>query len=92
VLSALEDAHEEVAPSEPVFVEGPSFSIVELCEGAPFGILTRPHLWAALRLRLRVSWGRKAAKLEEPPRAYDGDDDDDEGESVPARDDPPGWR
>ncbi len=95
VLSALEDAQEEVAPSEPVFVEGPSFSIVELCEGAPFGILDEDlYLWADGPYAYcdYVFHGvSKAAKLEEPPVGpYDGDDDDDEGESVPARDEPTG--
>lgn len=72
VLSALEGSTDEVHPSEPIFQEGPAFSIVELCDGAPMGILDDdlfiwsdgPYEYADYVFR-GVS---KAAKLPEPPR------------------------
>lgn len=71
VLSALEGSADEVHPSEPIYQEGPAFSIVELCEGAPMGILDDdffvwsdgPYEYADYVFR-GVS---KAAKLPEPP-------------------------
>jgi hypothetical protein len=70
-LAALEDAKEETSPSEPIYQEGPAISIVELCDGAPFGILSEdfflwsegPRAYADYVFR-GVS---KSAKLEEPP-------------------------
>jgi hypothetical protein len=80
VLAALEDAGEEVAASEPVYVEGPSLSIVELCDGAPHGILPDdPYLWAD-GPRAYVDYVfrgvSKAAKLPEPPSGPDDESDD----------------
>lgn len=83
VLSALEDAKEEVQPSEPVYVEGPCLSIVELCDGAPFGIIgddltvwaDGPYAYVDYVFR-GVS---KQAKLEEPPigpNDFDAADDE----------------
>lgn len=83
-LTALEDSGEEVHPSEPLCMELPAITVVELCDGAPFGVLTEdlyvwsepPHAYADYVIR-GVS---KAAKLEEPPVGpYEGDDDEDEG-------------
>ena len=70
-LTALEDSGEEVHPSEPLCMELPAITVVELCDGAPMGILTEdlyvwselPHAYADYVFR-GVS---KAAKLEEPP-------------------------
>lgn len=82
VLAALEDAKEEVHASERVYVEGPCLSIVELCDGAPFGILSEDMLiwgdgpYAYLDYVFRgVS---KQAKLEEPPvgpHEFDAEED-----------------
>jgi len=85
VLAALEGSSEELQPSEPIFQEGPSFTIVEICDGAPLGILADdfvlwsegPYEYADYVFR-GVS---KAAKLEDPPvglRDEDDDEDDDE--------------
>jgi hypothetical protein len=83
VLAALEGSSDEVHPSEPIFQEGPSFSLAEICDGAPMGILPDdfvlwsegPYEYADYVFR-GVS---KAAKLEEPPVGLrDLDDDDDE--------------
>ncbi|MFO0552631.1 MAG: hypothetical protein U0271_29845 [Polyangiaceae bacterium] len=73
VLTALEDDTEgdEYHPSEPIYQEAPSISIVELCEGAPLGILEEdffvwsdgPYAYANYVFK-GVS---KAAKLAEPP-------------------------
>ncbi|NUP08797.1 MAG: hypothetical protein HOW73_22340 [Polyangiaceae bacterium] len=71
VLAALEGSTEEAHPSEPIYQEGPAFTIVELCEGAPLGILEDdmtiwsdgPYEYADYVFR-GVS---KAAKLPEPP-------------------------
>ncbi len=70
-LAALEGETDEYKPSEPVYQEGPAISIVELCDGAPFGILAEdfslwsegPYAYADYVFR-GVS---KAAKLEDPP-------------------------
>jgi hypothetical protein len=83
VLTALEGSSDEMHPSEPIFQEGPSFSLVEICDGAPMGILPDdfllwsegPYEYADYVFR-GVS---KAAKLEEPPVGLrDLDDDEDE--------------
>lgn len=90
VLAALEDAREEVSASEPVYVEGPTVSIVELCDGAPYGILDEDlYLWADgpyAYLDYVFRGVSKAAKLEEPPVGpRDGDDEeDDEDDDAPA--------
>jgi hypothetical protein len=79
-LAALEAEPVEVAPSEPVYVEGPSLGIVELVDGAPHGILpSDPIVWADGPLpyvRYVFAGVSRAAKLAEPPT---GPDDDDEG-------------
>lgn len=71
-LAALE-AHggEIAAPSDPIYVEGPTIGIAELCEGAPRGVLQRDfEVWAdgafgyVDYLFRGVS---KAAKLLDPP-------------------------
>ena len=70
-LAALEGEPDEYKPSEPIYQEGPAISAVELCDGAPFGILAEdfslwsegPYAYADYVFR-GVS---KAAKLEEPP-------------------------
>ncbi len=70
-LAALENETDDYQPSEPVYQEGPAITIVELCDGAPFGILAEdlslwsegPYAYADYVFR-GVS---KAAKLEEPP-------------------------
>lgn len=85
VLAALDGSDDEVNPSAPIFQEGPAFSAVELCDGAPLGILAEdfvlwsegPYAYADYVFR-GVS---KAAKLEEPPvglRDLDGDEGDPE--------------
>jgi hypothetical protein len=83
VLAALEGSSEEVKPSDPIYQEGPSFSLAEICDGAPMGILPDdfvlwsegPYEYADYVFR-GVS---KAAKLEEPPVGLrDLDDDEDE--------------
>jgi hypothetical protein len=83
VLAALEGSSDEVHPSEPIFQEGPSFSLAEICDGAPMGILPDdfvlwsegPYEYADYVFR-GVS---KAAKLEDPPVGLrDLDDDEDE--------------
>lgn len=71
VLDALEGSTDEFHPSEPIYQEGPAFTIVELCDGAPMGILEEdfyiwsdgPYEYADYVFR-GVS---KAAKLPEPP-------------------------
>lgn len=46
-LRAMEDSGDEVDPSEPVYVEGPTLSEVELRRGCPRGTLpTDPVFWA----------------------------------------------
>ena len=46
-LRAMEDSGDEVDPSEPVYVEGPTLSEVELVEGCPRGALPDdPVFWA----------------------------------------------
>ncbi len=79
-LAALEGETDAVKPSEPVYQEGPAISIVELCDGAPFGILSEdfclwsegPYAYADYVFR-GVS---KSAKLEEPPLGFRDDDDE----------------
>ena len=57
--------------SEPVYQEGPAISIVELCDGAPLGILSEDFfLWSEGPIAYVDYVFRgvsKAAKLEEPP-------------------------
>lgn len=46
-IAAIAESRVEANPSAPVYVEGPSISIVELCDGAPMGILADDFfLWA----------------------------------------------
>lgn len=86
VLAALEDAGEEVHPSEPVYVEGPAFTVVELCDGAPMGILAEDLFFWADGPRAYLDYVfrgvSKAAKLEEPPVGPDDDDDEDAGDET----------
>lgn len=85
VLAALEDAGEEVHPSEAVFVEGPAFTVVELCDGAPLGILEDDlFLWADgpyAYLDYVFRGISKIAKLVEPPIGP-RDEEDDEGDET----------
>lgn len=73
-LAAMEEAEEEVSPSDPVYVEGPILAAPELCEGAPNGVLhddfmvwsDGPYSYSDYVFR-GVS---KAAKLVDPPEGY----------------------
>lgn len=71
VFEALEGCEEEVHPSEPIYQEGPAFTIVELLDGAPLGILEEDlYLWSEGPYEYADYVFRgisKAAKLEEPP-------------------------
>ena len=73
-LLAMEDSGDEVEPSEPVFVEGPTLAEAELCLGAPRGVLPcDPTFWAdgPYSYADYVFRGvRKAAKLVDPPVGY----------------------
>jgi hypothetical protein len=89
-LAALETETDDYQPSEPIYQEGPAITIVELCDGAPFGILAEdisfwsegPYAYADYVFR-GVS---KAAKLEEPPVGMR----DDQGEEEPGEPGGPG--
>jgi hypothetical protein len=84
VLMALEDSNEEVNPSEPLCMELPAISVVELCDGAPLGVLEEdlvlgaelPFAYADYVFR-GVS---RAAKLEEPPVGPYEEDEEEEHE------------
>lgn len=75
-LASLEAHGGEIeAPSDPIYVEGPSIGLAELCEGAPNGVLPRDwEMWAdgpfgyVDYLFRGVS---KAAKLLDPPVALE---------------------
>jgi len=83
-IAALENEIDDYQPSEPIYQEGPAISIVELCDGAPFGILAEdmtlwsegPYSYADYVFR-GVS---KAAKLEEPPIGMRDEADEEEPE------------
>ncbi len=70
-LAAMEEAGEEVSPSEPVYQEGPVIAAPELCEGAPNGVLSEdflvwsdgPYSYSDYVFR----GAAKAAKLVDPP-------------------------
>ena len=72
-----QEAHggEIETPSDPIYVEGPAIGLVELCDGAPNGVLPRDwEMWAdgpfgyVDYLFRGVS---KAAKLPDPPVALE---------------------
>jgi hypothetical protein len=71
VLEALEGSKDELAPSAPIYQEGPSISAVELADGAPNGVLTGeflvwsepPYAYADYIFR----GASKIAKLISPP-------------------------
>jgi hypothetical protein len=80
VLAALEGSQEQFHPSQPIYQEGPAFSIVEIVDGAPLGILEDDLLiWSDGPYEYvdYVFKGvSKAAKLAEAPvgvRALDGE-------------------
>lgn len=81
-LLALEDSGEEVHPSEPLCMELPAITVVELCDGAPMGILTEDlYVWSEVPRAYADYVFRgvsKAAKLEEPPVGPYDDEDEDE--------------
>jgi hypothetical protein len=89
-LAALEGETDEYNPSEPVYQEGPAISIVELCDGAPFGILAEdfvlwsegPYAYADYVFR-GVS---KSAKLEEAPVGLRDEADDESSAPAAAAD------
>lgn len=84
VLTALEGSTEDIQPSQPVYQEGPAFTVVEMCDGAPLGILAEdfviwsegPYEYADYVFR-GVS---KAAKLEDPPVGLRDLDDEEQDE------------
>lgn len=71
VLNALEESDEAYHPSEPIYQEGPSLGLRELCEGTEDGVLVAdfliwsdgPYAYANYVFR----GASRAAKLEEPP-------------------------
>lgn len=73
-LAAMEDSHDEVSPSEPLYVEGPILSAPELVRGAPNGVLADdfvvwadgPYSYADYVFRGVA----RAAKLVDPPVGY----------------------
>lgn len=73
-LTAMADAEEEVAASDPVYQEGPTLASPELCEGFEFGELSAdfwvwsdgPYSYSDYVFR----GAAKAAKLAEPPLGY----------------------
>ncbi len=73
-LRAMEDSGDEVDPSEPVYVEGPTLSEVELLRGCPRGTLPNdPVFWADGPYSYVDYVFRgvgKAAKLVEGPVGY----------------------
>lgn len=74
-LEAMEEAGEEVAPSTPVYQEGPILAAPELCDGAPGGEIEDdflvwsdgPYSYSDYVFR----GAAKAAKLAEPPVGYE---------------------
>ncbi len=94
VLEALDGSADEVMPSSPIYVEGPTLGAIELLEAAPRGILDEDMIiWAdgPYAYADYVFHGvSKAAKLAEPPeglRDLDGGDDaDDDDSGEPAAD------
>jgi hypothetical protein len=77
----MEDSGDEVDPSEPVYVEGPTVSEVELCRGFPRGALSDdPVFWADgpySYVDYVFRGVSKAAKLVEAPVGYRDVDEED---------------
>jgi hypothetical protein len=87
-LAALADSGVEANPSAPIYVEGPSITIVELCDGAPLGILEDDFfLWAEPPVPYVDYVFRgvsKQAQLPEPPVGPDDQPDDEAEAAAPA--------
>ena len=73
-LRAMEDSGEEINPSEPVYVEGPTLSSVELTAAAPAGqLVADPIFWADgpyPYLDYVFRGVRRGAKLPDPPVGF----------------------
>jgi hypothetical protein len=73
-LRAMEVAEEEVNPSEPIYVEGPTIAEPELLAGAPRGVLPDDLVWwadGAYSYCDYVFRGvARSAKLLDPPEGY----------------------
>ena len=73
-LRAMEDSGDEVVPSEPIYVEGPTLGEAELCRGLRNGVLAaEPTFWSdgPYSYCSYVFRGvSKAAKLVDPPLGY----------------------
>lgn len=73
-LAAMEDSGDEVDPSAPIYQEGPTLSVPELCSGATNGVLLGelvvwsdgPYAYADYVFR----GASKAARLPDPPVGY----------------------
>ena len=74
-LHAMEAAEEEVDVSLPIDHEGPDLGVVELCDGAPRGVLASEFLvWADGPISYSdyvFRGASKAAKLPDPPESPD---------------------
>lgn len=72
-LAAMEAAGEEVDVSAPIDQEGPDLGVVELCDGAPRGVLAGEFLvWADGPISYNdyvFRGASKAAKLPDPPES-----------------------
>jgi hypothetical protein len=79
-IAAIAESRVEANPSAPLYVEGPSISIVELCDGAPMGILADDFfLWAEPPVPYVDYVFRgvsRQAQLPEPPVGPDDETDD----------------
>ncbi len=73
-LRAMADTGEDVNPSEPSHLEGPTLSEVELCDGCPRGVLPTDFMvWADGPYRYCdyvFRGASRAAKLVDPPVGY----------------------